>query len=465
MDASSSLLVDVAVPPKRRIFLRWLHRSYYQSSGFRHFLLRRIRPAGLGIVIVLVLGMCMGVGHNQLPVYQMFSFTAAMVAISLPWVMLRRVRLDARRQLPRHATAGEPLRYEVQVRNMGRRSVSRAWLVESEPDPRPGIDEFMVIKEPGEEERNVFDRNFVYFRWQWLLLRKRLFRESLCEQELRLKPGAEARVTLEITPLRRGVIRLRDLRVMLPDPFGLLQKCAMVEASASSLMVLPRRYPLPPVQLPGGVPYKISGEANTNAMGNSGEFVGLRDYRPEDPMRQIHWKSWARLGRPIVKELEDTHYPRYGLVLDSLSVDRSDIGFEEAVSVAASFACAIDTSESLLDLMFVRDEAHRVTVGRGLERAEKLLEVLAGVIPERSGDLIPLARLVLKYRDDLTSCVIVFNGWDELRAEMLKLLEQGGIACVPIIIGNGEKPADVPGHWLRIGHIAEDLHIISGRIS
>lgn len=443
--------------PGRRRFLRWLHRSYSQSSGIRHFLWRRIRPAGLGLSGVLVISMCLGVGHERSTVYQVFSFAVAMAGIGFPWALSRRVSLEARREMPRFATAGKPLRYGVVVRNLSKRPVSRAWLIESEPDARPGIDEFCVIREPGEEERNFFDRNFVYFRWQWLMLRRRLFQEKLSDQEIRLKPGAESRFTLEITPLRRGVIQLPDLRVMLPDPFSLMQKCSKVSAPASTLVVLPRRYALPTVQLPGGVPFKISGEANTNALGNSGEFVGLRDYRPEDPMRQIHWKSWARLGRPIVKELEDTHYPRYGLVLDSLSTDRSDLGFEEAISVAASFACAIDTTESLLDLMFVKNEAHRVTVGRGVERAEKLLEVLAGVTPERTGDLRSLARLVLRYRDDLTCCVVILNGWDDLRAEFLRMLEEGGLTVVPIVVGLGEKPAGVPCHWLRLDRIAEDL--------
>lgn len=458
------LLMD-GLPPERRRFLRWLHRSYSQTSGIRHFLWRRIRPAGLGLAVVLVISMCLGVGQERSMVYQLFSFAFAMACIGLPWACMRRVKLEAKREMPRFATAGQPLRYGVIVRNMADRLVSRAWLIESEPDARPRMDEFCVIKEPGEEERNFFDRNFVYFRWQWLMLRNRLFQEKLSDQEICLKSGKESRVMLEITPLKRGVIQLQDLRVMLPDPFSLIQKCAKVSAPSSTLIVLPRRYPIPPIQLPGGVPFKISGEANTNALGNSGEFVGLRDYRPEDPMRQIHWKSWARLGRPIVKELEDTHYPRYGLVLDSLSTDRSDVGFEEAISVAASFACAIDTSESLLDLMFVKNEAHRVTVGRGLERAEKLLEVLAGVIPERTGDLKALGRLVLRYRDDLTSCVVILNGWDHLRADLLRMLDQGGLAVVPIIIGLGEKPDGVPGHWLRAGQIAQDLRALPQRFS
>jgi uncharacterized protein (DUF58 family) len=382
-------------------------------------LFRRLRPAGITLGLVFVLATCLGIGHERIPIYQLFSLSLAMLAIGLPWAMLRRASLEARREVPRYATAGEPLRYAVRVVSRGRRTLRRAWLTESPPDPRPDLVEFSNLREPGEEERNAFDRTFAYFRWQWLLLRNRLFADASSPEELKLRPGQEARVFIELTPLRRGVIRLHDLRVALPDPFGLFQKCARVKAPAATLMVLPRRHPLPPIQLPGGAAFKITGETNTNAIGNSGEFVGLRDYRPGDPLRQIHWKSWARTGRPIVKELEDTFYPRYGLVLDTLCLDRTDIRFEEAVSVAASFASAIDTSESLLDLMFIKNEAHIVTAGRGVERAEKLLEVLAGVTPERTGDFKALSELVLRHRDDLTSCLVILNGWDPQRADFL----------------------------------------------
>ena len=396
MAESPTPALDSEAAGQQEQFHRWLHRSYRQTSGIRYFFLRRIRPAGIALMAVLVVSMCLGVGHERASVYQVFSLATAMGMIGVIWVFTRSAKLEAERELPRHGTAGEALRYTVRLRNVGRRSVGRAWLLEGEPDSRPPFDEFHLIREPGEEERNWFDRRFVYFRWQWLMLRRRIFRQRLSDQEVRLKSGDEGLFSLEITPLRRGVIRLHDLRVVLPDPFSLIQKCVRIPAPVASILVLPRRYPLPKIELPGGVPYQMSGEATSNTLGNAGEFVGLRDYRPEDPMRQIHWKSWARLGRPIVKELEDTHYPRYGLVLDCLSTDRSDVAFEEAVSVAASFACSIDTSESLLDLMFVKNEAHRVTVGRGVQRAEKLLEVLAGVSPERSGDHKDLAHLVLK---------------------------------------------------------------------
>ncbi len=387
-----------------------------------------------------------------------------MILIGITWAMMRRSSVTARRDLPRFGTAGQALRYTVRVRNTGPRKLIRAWIADTPPDPRPDRETFSVLREPGEEERNAYDRFFAFYRWRWLMLSRRLFTGGIATEDLVLEPGEEARVTVEMTPLRRGVIRFNDLRLLLPDPFGLFQRCRYITAPDATLLVLPSRFPLPPLELPGGSAFKISGEANTNVIGNSGEFVGLRDYRPGDPLRQIHWKSWARTGRPIVKELEDTHYPRFGLIVDTLSTNRDDTRFEEVVSVAASFAAALDSGDSLLDLMFIKNEAHRVTAGRGVERAEKLLEVLAGVSPQRTEDFTALSRLVLRHRDDLTSCLIILNGWDDARAGFLKSLAQGGVTCVPLVVGSGPAPHGVPGPWLESGNIAAALQRLPTRL-
>lgn len=442
---------------RRAGFDRWLHGCYFRASGLHHFLAWRVRPAGVALGMVLVLAACLGVGHDRGSIYQLFSFVVALLGLGAPWAFSRKALLQARREVPRHATAGQPLRYRVRVSNAGRRGVERAWLAEVPPDPRPDREEFTLLREPGEESRNGFDRVFAYFRWQWLMLRRRLFTDGFSLDELRVAPGGQALAMVEITPLRRGVIRLGDLRVLLPDACGLFQRCVRVEAPPVLVTVLPRRFHLPPVVLPGASSFRITGDSSTHAIGNSGEFTGLREYRPGDPLRQIHWKSWARTGRPIVKELEDTWYPRHGLVLDTLCTARSDTTFEEAVSVAASFAAALGHSESLLELMFVKNEAHRVMAGRGIERADQLLEVLAGVSPSRQGDLMPLARLVLRHAGDLTSCVAVLHGWDPARAEFLQTLCQGGVQCVPLVIGSGPRPPGVPGYWLESGFIERDL--------
>src|SRR5207253_2587362 len=82
------------------------------------------------------------------------------------------------------------------------------------------------------------------------------------------------------------------------------------------------------------------------------------------PLRRGHWKSWARVGRPVVKEYLDEFFVRHALILDTFTGDLGDPIFEEAVSVAASVAISMQTQESLLDLMFVGPEAYCFTAGR-----------------------------------------------------------------------------------------------------
>jgi uncharacterized protein (DUF58 family) len=437
---------------------RFLYFSYSASARVGFFFSRRIRPAGIALIFLLILATGLGVGHQRDSVYYIFSFLCALILIALPWAFLRSAKIQAKRELPRYATAGEPMKYIIEVTHTGRRKLRHAWLSETLPDPRPGLTNFKNLREPGEEERNLFDRSLAYYRWQWLISRRRIFSENSCPDSISLSPGASCRLNAELVPRRRGVIQLNDLRLLLPDPLGIVQRCRKVPAPVAIVTVLPRRFPLPTFEMPGNTRFQVGGDTNTNAIGNAGEFVGLRDYRPGDPLRQIHWKSWAKTRRAIVKELEDTFYPRYGLVLDTFPEDPHGAVFEETLSVAASFVSSLDRSDSLLDLMFIKDEAHIVTAGRGLARTEKLLEVLAGVEAEESADFAPLSRLVLQHRDVLTSCLVILCGWDESRANFLKSLQRGGIICAPIVIGTGPKPEGLPVHWLESGKVGTDLN-------
>src|SRR5262249_60490197 len=75
-----------------------------------------------------------------------------------------------------------------------------------------------------------------------------------------LHPGVETEVTVEITPLRRGHLRFEGVTIARPDPLGLIQALKST-ALPQSLLVLPKRYPMPQIPIagtrkyqPGGVP-------------------------------------------------------------------------------------------------------------------------------------------------------------------------------------------------------------------
>ncbi|MCH2065549.1 MAG: DUF58 domain-containing protein [Roseibacillus sp.] len=420
--------------PQVSLFYRLLYRSYSRGSVLSLFLNRRVTTAGWVVLSLLLLTAILGVDLSKSTVYQVFSLVFGLLVVSLVWSWARRARLSARRELPRYATVGESFPYMVTVRNEGRHSVRGFLLSERAPDARPSLSNFAFTQEPGERERNAFDRFFVYYRWRWLMERCLLFKGEQRGEHCTVHPGESLCMSMNLTPQRRGVVCLSDLRARLPDPFGLFQRCRRVEARGDTLVVFPRRYRLPDLNLPGEACSQLGGEVASNAIGQSGEFLGLRDYRSGDVLRHIHWKGWAKTGRPIVKEFEDIYFPHYGLILDNFTEQGDDDLFEESVSVAASFACAIDTKRSLLDLMFIKDEAIVVKAGRGEERSEKLLEVLAAVEAEPEEHLDDLERLVKRHGDRLTACICVFTGWTPERASFLRRLVSAGMNIMALIL-------------------------------
>lgn len=439
------------------IFHRILHAFYYRGAAVQFWFGRRIRAAGIAALASVCFATFLTIGQPKESIFLLFCFTLGLVSLSFLWVVFRKGKLSASHHLPAHATVGEPLRYSVLVKNIGKRKIHGFSLRQTPPDPRPSLEEFSRMKEPGEEKRNLFDRIMIYYRWQWLMSRKQGFSALESEAVPDLATNESKRIAMVLTAHRRGVMAMHEIRALLPDPLGFFQKCISVKSNRTRLVVLPKRYRLPTITMPGESAFRIGGEETSNAIGNAGEFVGLREYRPGDPMRQIHWKSWAHTGKPMVKELEDSFYPRYGLILDTFPGSPSSVIFEEMISVAASFIVGLDRSESLLDLMFIADKAHMVTAGRDMERAEKLLEVLAGVKQETELRFKDLAETVIRHSEAMTSCLLVLNGWDSHRADFVKKLLKSGIICVPLVIGEGGRPEGLRGQWITSGEIQRDL--------
>ncbi|MBB5353060.1 uncharacterized protein (DUF58 family) [Haloferula luteola] len=442
-------------PPALR---RVLYHFYRSGHAVNFFLRRRVRGRGMALLVMgVILGCLTGGRFYQAPV-QLFGFGFILGLISLACLPFRRAKMRIVRHLPDHATAGEKVRITYEVTNLIRRPLHHIHLIETPPNPCPGLQQFAHAREPGGEKRNAFDRIFAYHCWLWLCELRTRFEARESEELLNLRRGQTTTLTTTLLPRKRGLIELSDLRVLLPDALGLYQRCKRTPAPSGTLVVLPARYPLPPFELPGAARFQAGGDAAARQSGPSGEFVSLRDYQPGDPIRLIHWKSWARTGKPVVKELEDTFYPRHGLILDTFPVAGNEALFEAAVSVAASMVSSIDTHECLIELMFISGREHVVTAGRGTGRAETLLEVLASVEASEQPQFESLGRLVLRHAEDLAGCLAVFAGWSDERAEFLAKLESSGVRAAALVLCEGEAPPPRPGvHFLRRDRLAADL--------
>jgi len=441
-------------------FRRWLYRNYRQGSSATAFMRRRVHPAAWLLMGGCAGGLLMGANLERSVVVVVSLMVFSVLMVALIWAFFRKAQISALRDLPATGAVDEVLNYQVSLRNEGRYGLRDLFFQETGDDPRPSEWEFLHLKEPDEETRNFFDRTFGFYRWKWLSENGGQWKTLGRSESLLLAAGEEKKVSFSVMPLRRGILRLNDLRAELPDPFGLFQRRRPILNEEDEILIIPKRYRLPHLNLGGRSELKVGGETASSVRGDGGEFMGLREYRSGDSLRKIHWKAWARTGQPIVKEFEEVRFPRYGLVVDTNLNESGPQLFEEAISVAASFVSTMDQENCLLDLMFVREEPEVFTAGRGVERADRLMEVLARVEGGDERGYESLQKLVMRYADEMTACVVVLSGWCAEREEFLGRLRSSGLEVRVYVIGAGEKPEDdvLAGvTWLRVNHLQEDL--------
>jgi uncharacterized protein (DUF58 family) len=407
-------------------------------SALQHFGSERLTLVGWLVLGAAGTAAALGIDTSRTMSFQAFAFGAALLLVAFVAAHFFRVHAGVARELPRYATAGERFDYRVVVHNRGRRPIDALMVRETLRDPRPTYTQWRNTREPGEERRNWFDRHQGYFRWRWWIdsrTPQRAERESL----ERVPPGERRSVTLWLRPHRRGRIELDAVQLSRTDPLGLVRGLARI-AAPGRVIALPKRYRLPAIALPGQRRFQQGGVTLATSVGDSEEFIGLREYRPGDPLQRVHWKSYARTGSPIVKEYQDEFFERHALVLDTSTTRGEDAAFEEAVAVAASFVYAIDTRECLLDLLFVGGEVRTYTAGRGQLQLEHMLEVLAGVGASAPQEFSDLSRAVLGQRAGLSSCIVVLLSWDDARKSFIDALRRTGIELRVLLVSATAQP-------------------------
>jgi len=438
-----------------------LYLLYRFSSWARYWTLRRFTRAGLAVLGAFLVAGTMGLDTENLVTYQAFTLLLALLLVAFVPTCVFRAKFSVHRLLPRFGTAGHPLVYRVTVRNLTRRKQTGLTLLENLADPRPSFGQWWAFQLDAQRRTRPF--RLVRQHRRTHPFRLVAVKESLLPP---MAPRQEVEARIELTPLRRGVLRFVGVTLARPDPLGLFR--AFIKAPVpQSVLILPKRYFIPPLALPGAMKYQQGGVALAANVGQSEEFVALRDYRRGDPLRHIHWRSWARVGKPIVKEFEDEFFVRHALVLDTYTDRLQSDEFEEAVSVAASFACTVLTQESLLDLLFVGPQAYCFTVGRGLAHVDQMLEILASVQPCPNGSFDTLEHLVLNRVGAVSGCICVLLAWDGRRRKFVEKLRALGLPVSVFVVvprGAGGRPDAGPMRndperlqVLEVGRIEEQL--------
>ncbi len=430
----------------RRGILIWAWFNLRIASNVQEHIRRRFTLAGQALLGLTMTAALFGLDTRQTAAHQVFALAFALLLVAGLGSRRPPPGIEAERALPRYASVDEPCTYRVRLHHAGKRPVDGIDLREPLPDPRPDLGAFLRLRMPGEHRLHPPERLFGYPRWRWLVGRGRFRDDDRPTAIPPLVAGGRCDLKMTFTPRRRGVLRLGAPVLGRDDPFGLLRRTRPAESGGDRLIVLPKRWPVRPQPAAGRRRLQPGGISLAGAVGESREFIGLRDYLPGDSPRHIHWAAWARCGEPVVKEYQDEYFSRQALILDSFIGADDAERFETAVSVAASLLEPLHRAEGLLDLMFIADQAHTLTGGRGLLTNDAMLEVLACLEPrgrEQAPGFELLAELVLGQADGLSACICVLLDWDPPRRALIHRLRARGIPVRALIIGTPDR-TDVP---------------------
>lgn len=158
-------------------------------------------------------------------------------------------------------------------------------------------------------------------------------------------PGATASMSYQgVCFNKRGLYQVGPARVVATDPLSVFSSFQLtLNPITNPLLVLPGTEDLKEL-VPQSDPRSRSlsfGEFSIPKPGQSLDFHGLREYRPGDPARFIHWPSSAHRNRLLIKE-HDRSQPRQTLVfLDLDGAQLRGLGrhstHEYGIRAAASF--------------------------------------------------------------------------------------------------------------------------------
>jgi uncharacterized protein (DUF58 family) len=249
------------------------------------------------------------------------------------------------------------------------------------------------------------------------------------------KPGE---VRTELCALRRGKYELGGPSLRATDPLRLVTTRA-AEIPRQAMLVYPRYYTLDEFMVPLGRRYQPGGIPLSSNTGDSIEFVGTRDYREGDPIRHIHWRSWARRGKPVVREFQEEYFCRIAIVLDTFVAPGSAAAasFEAAISVVASITDYFSRSEYIVDILAAGPDIYEVSAGRSLAYLENVLDVLACLEPCSDPPFAAVAPHLFDKLQQITTVVAVLQDWDAQRHDFLRRVSGLGAAIKAIVVHDG----------------------------
>ncbi|MFP4104770.1 MAG: DUF58 domain-containing protein [Phycisphaerae bacterium] len=151
--------------------------------------------------------------------------------------------------------------------------------------------------------------------------------ESAIGYCVNLPAGKTFRAGARFAAHRRGRLKLHGVQISTFFPFGLMRAIKFLPLPLD-LVVWPAKGRLKARLLKRGATQASRSEPSLTS-GGQDEFFGLREYRPDDNPRWIHWRRSAGRLTPVIREMSHSVPDKLMIVLDTAAKRTSRNGFDK----------------------------------------------------------------------------------------------------------------------------------------
>jgi uncharacterized protein (DUF58 family) len=265
---------------------------------------------------------------------------------------------------------------------------------------------------------------------------------------------------------KRGYYPLGPMIITTGDVFGFYRR-SMLEPEIDHIIVYPRIYSLAFLNLPSLYPIGEA-RADKRIFEDPSRTIGIRDYRPEDSLRRIHWKASARRHELQVKVFEPTSSVKAGLVLvgDSFMSDGNfaEGDFEEGISAAASLASYLIERNSQVGLWANSKAADSNQAIKIQPRGDtnQLVEILESLAKVTTAVSSPFGEYFQRERQAFPmgmTVIFIFSRLTEDLKGIMTDMKANGYRNLAFQVGRadkGETVEDIPWRHIPTGLILED---------
>jgi uncharacterized protein (DUF58 family) len=348
-----------------------------------------------------------------------FSFFASLTVVSLGISLIRRPGVMVDRQAPQRVMKDQPAQIAIRISNPSARAAADVGAYEFGVDSSLGM---------GSSPRYID----------------------------RLDPGGSHTFHFEIRPRTRGHFILPGPTALSAFPFGLTNAMRFT-AQQQSVVVYPSFHPIQKMAIEPVVSYQPGGVALASHLGDTMEFIGTRPYRPGDRLRDLHPRSWARVGEPVVRQFEDEFMVRVAMVVDTFVPRRVGVRWqgmrrlpemvtgtderllEANLSLAAGVAEYLARQEYVVDLFAAGPELYHFQSGRSLAYLDNILDILASIEGCRENPFEVIGPSFAQQLRQTSSVIVLLMGWDKGRSEFVETIRGAGVPLRLIVVTDDGK--------------------------